>query len=272
MNAFQLRTQSALTFSKFRCFDLQFCSTIDSKIMMNLTYRGAIALNNLGCSLLAKGCFRQARATLQDAVQLLKAVSAEVERKHCRSPDVQALIGQATQRLAFPYKDSKTATDFQIVSDEACHSSAFSGVSKGHTCFSQALLIYMEGSDDRDLELDSAIILHNYALTFLYHDSPNKDKSLRRLENANKILQLCQHILVRRHSGLQEADFALHHRVISVAYVTTYTHFQATCLGQTEGHTQAEKVYAKLLELHSTLQLLDGFDVQGTEAKSAAAA
>ena len=268
MNAFQLRTHIAHFFK----FLIDLCFNNQSKTMMNLSYRGAIALNNLGCSLMTKGCFRQARATLQDAVQLLKSVSAEVEKKHCRSPDVQALLGRATQRLAVPCKDAKTATNFQIVSDEACNSSAFSGVSKGHTCFSQALLIYMEGSDDRDLELDSSIILHNYALTFLYHDSQNKEKSQRRLENANKILQLCQHILVRRHSGLQEADFALHHRVISVAYVTTYTHFQATCLGQAGGHTQAEKVYAKLLELHSTLQLLDGFDAQGTEAKSAAAA
>lgn len=244
---------------------------------MGLTYRGAIALNNIGCSLIRRGRFRQARATLQDAVLLLKVVSAELENKTYKTPSVQAMIEKATQRLADPYSTTSTDHAILIVTDDTCHSSAFEELSKGHERFSQSIVMQIDEygnskSLERDLEIDSSIILHNYALTFLHDDGSRKARSRKQMETANKILHLCQHILLRRYNASVDMDFSLRHRMTAVAYVITYTHFKATCLGYFGQQLHADKVYEKLIKLHSTLRLLDGFDALGFDARTAAAA
>jgi hypothetical protein len=234
--------------------------------MMRMTeqaYRGAVALNNWGCSLLEKGCARQARTTFQDAVTLLRAASTQRKKKPATHEDIEGIIDLATQRYAMPSRDTEVPTFFVTVSLEACCSSYLHDLSTGHTSFSRSILICIE--DYGDLDVDSSIILHNYSISLLYLASICRDinESRRHCESALQVLDLCHLVLIRKYKGLPEAPFAFNHRVVTVDYVATYTLLQALCLKWPPTISQSNNIFRKLLILHSQLQLLEGSEAHG---------
>ncbi|GKY98305.1 hypothetical protein MPSEU_000788100 [Mayamaea pseudoterrestris] len=246
--------------------------------MMNHAYRGAVALNNIGCSLMEKGCHSQAKATFRDVIVLLKIASSGQSDEGAKKVD--QTVHRAMQRMTKPRRDSKELGMFVIVSDDAC-SSAFVH-DHGSIRVKQTTLIRIEdygreNQGERDLEIDSCIALQNYAASLLCSSNVRKSQDAKSSSpSARKLLRLCLTMLSKRYEqtmAAAEADNRVAnvtqcHCIMAVAYVATCSLVQATLLKRQQQQadpsvTTPSAVMAQnhccqhLQKLHQQLQLLD---------------
>ena len=133
------------------------------------------------------------------------------------------------------------------------------------------------------MEVDSCIIMQNYAASLLYKRTrckPRASKLDQPSQIATKILKLSLNMLARRYketlalAGQQPLDVAHCHRMVAAAYVATYSLVQATLARQPQPATMASVVAQndccqRLQHLYTRLQMLD---TPGANDKSAAAA
>ena len=239
-----------------------------------------------------KGCHSQARSTFQDSIVLLKVASNDGScdnEKRSKHGKVDVLVQRAMQRLAAPRRDTKDLGLFVTISDDACSSALLTGIGHGHSRFSQAILIRVEdygreNHSERDMEVDSCLIMQNYAASLLYKRTlckPRASKLDQPSHIATKILKLCLSMLARRYketmalSGQQPLDVAHCHRMVAAAYVATYSLVQATLARPRTQPVTLASVMAqndccqRLQHLYTRLQMLD---IPGSVDKSAAAA
>jgi hypothetical protein len=128
--------------------------------------RAAIAINNVGCSLLERSCYDQAHQTLKDAAQAMVMLLGDDGDETRRS--VASKLCDADQRLAFP-----------------CDASPFI-LQDGGKC-PAPLRLDVEALDldeSPDLIVMSAITVHNSAVSCFYQSidlshSPEKRRSLQ---------------------------------------------------------------------------------------------
>jgi hypothetical protein len=128
--------------------------------------RAAIAINNVGCSLLERSCYEQAHQTLKDAAQAMVMLLGDVGDETQRS--VASKLLAADQRLAFP-----------------CDASPL--ILQGGGKFPAPLRLDVDAldlDDSPDLIVMSAITVHNSAVSCFYQSidlshSPDKRRSLQ---------------------------------------------------------------------------------------------
>jgi hypothetical protein len=83
-------------------------------------YRAAVALNNIGISLLEQSCFEQAYETMQDALIIMKKVCVEDETSPLTMADLDFKLKLADERYANPRPNnySEAPFFFKSVSDD----------------------------------------------------------------------------------------------------------------------------------------------------------
>jgi hypothetical protein len=145
-------------------------------------YTVAIALNNMGVSLLERDCYEQAMETFQDAVCVMKEISTSSSRQQeepRKRPTISASILDAKlqkascnlSRTSFEAHNSKI--NFCVLTEE--ESAAVIGAALGQELSSASsstttFLVRMEGKLDQGcashLDIASSIILYNYGSAY----------------------------------------------------------------------------------------------------------
>jgi len=206
-------------------------------------YRGAIALNNVGVTLLERGCYKQAMDTLQDAIHVMKEVfrpnapAPLFQQQQQQKVDVNSPLQNAHRRLAdpqqtpFPSAAAAQALHLEAINfdmgltpvlnylHETPSTTSFLPVridlpvdfsSPAACTFSPASSM---NNNRRDPDLESSIILYNFGVANLLISkvaatSPSSCDKLR--SNALSILQLASGVLSKRSGtcddGVEEAN------------------------------------------------------------------
>ena len=229
------------------------------------TYKAAVALNNMGISLIERKCYRQGWETLFDAVQVASKGQSDV-----------ATVGQylenALQRQCNPEPSkSKSPLHLEIVSD----SSDSITCTHATQLTNSAIVIRLEAFESTtDAQVDSAVILHNFAMAALYLALayPVSKITGQLLQNCLKSLLRCQADLSSRYSSLEmDDDFGLVQKVFVVAVVSTNSLLQVfSNLGAGKFDTQIVECQEKLTALTETLTDLDQHAEIGAIAAAAA--
>jgi hypothetical protein len=239
-------------------------------------YRAAIALNNIGVTLLERRCFKQALATLQDAVVLMKI--AFLPPTAAFSKDVVAKLQKAHERVACPRPCSQTAPimRFQVISDDGDTSVLFENTTTEKNSLACALLVRFEdvtAFGDRCCDIDSSVILHNFGQScLLYSKTMSSSVFADRLrQNSFAILNLCQQVLLSCFFQCREDDVLKLQKVFFVSVVVTQTLSQALA-EETNMAGPLGSCLAKLSNLKAALRELSRFDSIVTSLQIAAAA
>jgi hypothetical protein len=139
-------------------------------------HRAAIALNNIGVSLLERKAYRQGMETLSDAIFVMQRVlrspsisSQGSDRTPNSTSYAEAKVHRASKRMANP-QPIPSAMSIDVVSHCATFSHRSYSVSLLHGGSSSPLRI--EAADlvspvDRDNDLESSIVLYNFGLAHL---------------------------------------------------------------------------------------------------------
>jgi hypothetical protein len=143
-----------------------------------LDHRAAIALNNMGVSLLERRAYREGMDTLKDAIFVMKLVlrpppicSRGFGKTPYSTSDAEAKVKRASKRMANPQPIPSTVS-IDVVSRCAIFSHRSDSGSVLHGGSSSPLrieandLVSLEGNSALDLE--SSIMLHNFGLAHLY--------------------------------------------------------------------------------------------------------
>ncbi|GKZ00282.1 hypothetical protein MPSEU_000981100 [Mayamaea pseudoterrestris] len=227
------------------------------------TYNAAIALNNMGIALLERKCYRQAWETLHDAVQVACKGQSE---------SVCTYLNKAFQRQCNPDPSkAKSPLHLEIISDNADSITCIHATQINHS----AIAIRLEAFDStKDVSVDTAVILHNFAISALYLALayPVSRITGQLLQNCLKSLLKCQSDLSTRYTNLDmDDDFGLVQKVFVVAVVSTNSLLQVFgSLGAGKFDAQIHECQTKLHALKTTLTDLDQHAEIGAVAAAAA--
>lgn len=176
-------------------------------------YASAVALNNMGVSLIDKGAYKEAVHTLKDAVKVLQVVTSGQPV----SPDVENGVQQLLQRASRQVCLSTNVADNaeQLV---LCYDRGVTTSGTGHV-FSKsmerifAICIEDETDDLEQSEVDihSAIVLQNLAVAHLHIlETENDDQQARKVHNsAIEIAVLACNILAKVSNESQNTEYTL---------------------------------------------------------------
>jgi hypothetical protein len=146
-------------------------------------HRAAIALNNMGVSLLERRAYREGMETLKDAIFIMKRVlrplpisSQEFSKTPNSTTDADAKVERASKRMANLHP-ILSAVSIDVVSRCATfsHRSVLSGsVLRGSSSSPPRYPLRIEatdfvplGEEDRNSDLESSIMLYNFGLAHL---------------------------------------------------------------------------------------------------------
>jgi hypothetical protein len=151
-------------------------------------YRAAIALNNLAGRMMERGYEKQAAATFRDAVGMMQAACRGRSASVSEIPSqltINEHVHRALRRLAItsPPRRIRAVMSFSSVSDDSDFAKGVESV-LGSTSQSPSPLAWLirieeygsDGLSQRDFDLDSAIILHNYGLSCLHRSLAISDR------------------------------------------------------------------------------------------------
>jgi hypothetical protein len=169
--------------------------------------RAAVAINNIGCTLLERGCFAQAHQTLQDAARATVVLLGDEDTTESRA-SVALKLAAADQRLALPC---------------CAPSSPFASLRGKDKAPAPLRIPFDDANDDPDfpdLVVMSAIAVHNSALSCYYLSTTtpaveadfSPDKRRRLLIKAKVLLKSSYCLIVDRPSSGSHATLscALH--------------------------------------------------------------
>jgi hypothetical protein len=219
------------------------------------TYNAAVALNNMGIALLERGCYRQALATLHDAVRLTCQESTSTSSACTMTTN----LNKASRRQCGPEPSKITSPlHLEVVSDDSASVTCIHATHRPDS----AIVIRLEGFDSTiDVAVDIAVILHNYAMAALCLSlaHPKSKSSKHLLQTCLKNLLQCQKELASRYELLDvDMDFPLVQKVFVVAVISTNSLLQTFGhLGADQCELQMDECQAKLETLKETLADLD---------------
>lgn len=185
-------------------------------------YTVAVALNNMGVTLMERGCYQHAMGALADAISIMKEISVA-------SQDPQAVTCQRSLHsyAAFESKLSKArsnifssqpldakiasaANNFCVVTEEGCGTIIAPALLRGQiftTRVTFLIRIELEGKSIQECEcrephLESACILQNFANAHASMSTVCTDPAQARLglENAFKLFELAYSVLQNEES------------------------------------------------------------------------
>jgi hypothetical protein len=135
---------------------------------LDLVLRSALALNNMGVSLLKNQCYVQALETLRDASSLIKVTAAD--QKECLSSFDMKIIErkhqQALQRLALPMPSKRPVMVIEVLTHKHSRGTTRSNLQEA-TRSCKFFPILIEDVDNESPGFESAIVLHNLGIAYL---------------------------------------------------------------------------------------------------------
>jgi len=257
-------------------------------------YRAAIALNNVAVDLLEKQCDMQALETFQDALALMKILTSKKNSEDLSHVSaVEQKVRKASERVSKPtrLKRNRPGMTFTVLSDDDDCRAAMDGISYGespsgktaaHPSATHALLIRIEvygtegiSPSQRDADLDSAIILQNFGLSYLSASSAAISRAVRHIlrQSAVRLLQLAQTIVANRASDSSDEGNDVVEKLFIVSLVSTKSMSQAF-MAMGNGNDLERKVkqcFEHLNNLETAIRQL-GFDFTSVHNKMVAAA
>lgn len=266
-------------------------------------YRAAIALSNTALSLQLNGCYQQAYATFQDAIGLIHMAvrptcsqsSQGVEDCGCTSSCIQSKLRSGTVRLANQYRyvdeESPGIRDqpkiISLPDDSGASTTLREVIGHGDDLSNWPLIFIrfedygIETSEERDRDIDSSILLHNFALSGLSLCTNLPPKSIERecvLQNTLRLLQLCVNVLavrVAKASGssnlasLSGSDPAFS-QIFTITTIVTRSMVQALSLSGRHQDDQSQCL-RNLTQMTQVLREMSAFDIQSVEMPAPAA-
>jgi hypothetical protein len=246
--------------------------------------RAAIALNNMGVSLLDQRAYRQGMETLKDAIFVMKRVfrpqsrnsSLDATSDSTSSTDIK--IHRAVQRMANPQPISFTMITDVLSHDVASpHSSPLGSILRESSSSSFTIPIRIEATDidcpeDRDPDLESALMLYNFGLAHLCMAKLAKSPMKLR-EGALKLFNMAYSIISNKNSlsGLSESEirrFSETRLLLAIAVLNNVVRL----LTQMGKHTEANNSYQRLVRLGTAINELESPESLGGLIAAAAAA
>jgi hypothetical protein len=232
----------------------------------------AIALNNAGVSLLERGYYNEAMEAFQDAVSVMKEISAtspqqKISRKRLLSSSVlDAKLRKADCNLSVCDAVNDSNMTFCVLTEE--ESEAVIGVAlQDITTFFDyptTFLIRIEKSmlncDNTNVDVDSSIMLHNFGSVFkcLAFTAPSAACAKQYCQDSFKLFQLSYSLLQRDEEGSLPVKILILRSLFSSASV----------LGM---ECEAEAYYSEMLDLHDYFLELTYFLDQSHQISAAAA-
>lgn len=236
-------------------------------------YRGAIALNNMGIKMLECGCYRQAMLTFKDAMEVFRTLFRPAEASRS---NIDAKLRQAYQGLADSQQKQETTPTFSfrvVTGDDRFTNiaSVLQQVGPAH------FLVRFEPVDfccptQRNIDLDSAIVLYNYGISKLCLASAvsatRASSALSLRGAALKVFQLAQCILSSQQQGCED-DTELSLIYFVAALVLDNVGQLLAGLGR---HAEAAACHSTLTEVRSALYESEMADLfQGNKVAASAA-
>lgn len=246
------------------------------------THRAAICLNNIGCSLLERKCYRQALETLQSAVVAMKSscrgssVPLPIGDSKIAEGSLDSLIKAASQRL---YKPEPTSASSHLVTAESLSDDAFESdidMALGVCPFKTSVVFPvridsfdLDSDDEKEASLTCTIILHNFGLASLLRSTVVEAEGAQRLhQNCFKIFRLCQTVLSSRITSCP--DHLQLKKLFFLGYVVVSASVHA--LRAAGRQKEALESMAKLVRLKAGAVELGKTDIIAHRSKTAAAA
>jgi hypothetical protein len=231
-------------------------------------HRAAIALNNMGVSLLEQRAYRQGMETLKDAIFVMKRVFRPQSRNSTlgatldstRGTDVK--IHRAVQRMANP-QPVPSAVIVDVISHGASsHSSPLGSILRESSSSSFTVPIRIEATDldfpeDRDPDLESSIMLYNFGLAHLCMAKLAKTPMKLR-EGALKLFNMAYSIVSNKNALSRFSDDEMRRvsetRLLLALAVLNNVVKVLTEMGK---HTEANNSFQRLVRLGTAINELD---------------
>lgn len=227
-------------------------------------YRAAVALTNIGVSLLERGASEMATDTFKDAIQVMKKVvrirqnGPACEKEQIDTGTIMARVEAASKRLATCQQSSPDRTRTVCYDGVSTH---WSGPSQPNT--DGTLTMYpirldtVDSEDERDAEFECGIVLHNFACAYLCLSrasrSPRVSDKLKK--GAVSLYNLSYGVIARREAieGQLLNQPTIEARLAVAALVLRHKAQVQIEIGELEG---ARRSYRKILLVDSTLEKL----------------
>jgi hypothetical protein len=243
-------------------------------------YRGAIALNNIGVSLLERRAYRQAVETLKDAITFMKhvfrpqVVVTPGATFKSSSLNVDARVAAAMERLECP-QSSPTLRDPEdlVVQDSLQPSSiraaALEGISSSFTMPIRIEAADSDSPENRDPDLESAIMLYNFGIAHLCLSKLSRAGLTKFRDGALKLFNMSYSIISNKNAlagmNTEEIRKLSETRVLLAIVVLNNLVRVQTEMGK---HAEANESYQRLVRLGSAVRE----QRQGESVDSASAA
>jgi hypothetical protein len=237
-------------------------------------HRAAIALNNMGVSLLKRRAYRQGMETLKDAIFVMERVlrpplisSQRVGETPNSTSYAEAKVHRASKRMANP-QPIPSAGGIDVVSQCAIFSHRSCSGSLLHRASSSLLRIEatdLVSREDRDSDLESSIMLYNFGLAHLCMAKLAKTP-IKLQEGALKLFNMAYSIL----ATLSDIEgHGIREDMVLLA-ATTLNNIVAL-LTQMGKHSEANESYQELARLGRAIQEFQRCNLEDQVAAAAAA-
>ena len=237
-------------------FQIACAHSIPSQFSWNMNifsspnYRGAIALNNFAVALLHRHSYRQAIDTLKDAVAIMCSVLRD--DRQINAIQVNEKLANASYRLAHSNVSECDAIKIQVVTQHGISRKEYEGMASTKNCY--AVRIEDFAPDLRDADLESSILLHNFALAhYCLARTENGSQRVRLGEGALKLSMSAYRVVNgltfdRRspRSAVEQSSVCF----FTVLIVSTYAHILSDMGKNNEAKETDEKLATLRLLMH----------------------
>jgi len=248
-------------------------------------YRGAVALNNVGVTLIERRCYRQAIETLKDAIFVMRGVFNTATEKNSASgfastSGTEARLQRATERLVNPHPVSSSSL-INVISHDGTRiqPSMLSSLLKEGKAPSHSVTIRIESADvdspyARDPDLESAVMLFNFGIAHLCSSKLSKSEVASKKLNqaALKLFNMAYAIISNKTSlscmSDQDAERSCEVRLVIAAIVLKQV---VEVLKDMGNHSEANQSMQRLIRLQSAISEMEQ-DINIVSDVSAAAA
>lgn len=228
---------------------------------MSLTFRNAIALNNMGVLLLNKHCYRQALETLNDSISLLKqsSLSDDVESSSATteySLEAAKKNHVALKRLSQPEicnLSECTAIEVVVSSDFSLEEACFATEGRFVDVFHPIRIDEIDVSYrlDFDIDFECGVVLHNFAIAHLcmWQSKMKTNLSSRQLHYncAIKLLQLSHSIYAKAIKEVDTDALVSHPNLLRVKAVILRTLVMSLKCSASSQHQIAAQTFRSVL-------------------------
>jgi hypothetical protein len=241
-------------------------------------HRAAVALNNMGVSLLERRAYRHGMETLKDAILVMESVLRPQSKSRGygvnseSTSSAEAKVHRAVRRMANPHHvPSAVSSDVISHGGATSHPSSFLA-SPAFTSPVRIEATDLDCPEDRDPDLDSAIMINNFALAHLCV-AKNTNSPIKLQERARKLFNMAYSIISNQNglSRLSEDEMRRisESRLLLAVAVMSNVVRVLTEMGE---DTEANESYQRLVRLGNAVEELQGRNPLKAKIAAAAAA